>query len=704
MPSPTKLDPPRQTLTEKEATTAHVYVIRAYLQSHDLSPLGDAPTIRQRALTNIHSIQDQAPSSPDKSMTTKTLKAMCVARGLPYSGAKAVLLSRLATSTNSNDADEDVTMVDKEANDLSRCLRSDKEGNVITQEDRVIVTGEDGSVLTPNPDLEATAGTADGGTKKRKSQDVDEAGWISNGTDDDDERSVATQRTDHPNPKIRMGLQLTTPPTASNADKQLFLAAKEWFKKMKEEDPHFRLLPWKAADSNMPAINIFSEIPETVGNFRCYFNRIQIKSKGGPTYGDVLLQHSVPMTDLTYNVDWFFKEKGMRLFPKTIQAENISQMGWLLYSYGSLDTAVLAPIIAEQIGAKVGLRYKYINSEKYEIDRDQRKKWMAVHVECMTEEAKQASRGLKRLYGMSSTSFPLGIRMRLVSEYRDVKGNPANSGKHTRLRVRQCNFLQMVQGCPNDDIGQLDWKEPKLNNQSLRDLIMGINSDNPATPGTLFHGVGQDWKGRFVFSYLANKAGEAAMIADGIIPYLMHHHGPDVAGFFDAEGVATKASWSWDDVKKCIVNPLSKELDLIEDGDADYSFAVPPPESATETVTTTQNTDQLTPQEIALSRMNLLINAPDADSVSTMGNPLSPNRNRSRLQGLIPNNAGMASSGSVASAATIESRLSMLENNIQDFKSSMKSTFQESIKELLANLPSNQSQPPGGAAAGEQID
>ena len=143
---------------------------------------------------------------------------------------------------------------------------------------------------------------------------------------------------------------------------------------------------------------------------------------------------------------------------------------------------------------------------------------------------------------------------------------------------------------------------------------------------------------------------------------------------------------------------------MIEDGDTDYSFAGPPPESATETVTTTQNTDQLTPQEIALSRMNLLINAPDADSVSTMGNPLSPNRNRSRLQGLIPNNAGMASSGSVASAATIESRLSMLENNIQDFKSSMKSTIQESIKELLANLPSIQSQPPGGAAAGEQTD
>ena len=90
----------------------------------------------------------------------------------------------------------------------------------------------------------------------------------------------------------------------------------------------------------------------------------------------------------------------------------------------------------------------------------------------------------------------------------------------------------MLQGCTNDDIGQLDWKEPKLNNRSLRDLIMGINSRNPDTPGTLFRGVGQDWKGRFIFLYLSNKAGEAGMIADSIIPYLMHHHGAELAGFF----------------------------------------------------------------------------------------------------------------------------------------------------------------------------
>ena len=115
MPSSAKPDPPRQTLTEAEANTAHVYVIRAYLQSHDLSPVGYAKTICQQALENILSTQHQSPISPAKSMTTKTLKSMCVAQGLPYAGSKAVLISRLeASSVISNDEDEDITMADKE--------------------------------------------------------------------------------------------------------------------------------------------------------------------------------------------------------------------------------------------------------------------------------------------------------------------------------------------------------------------------------------------------------------------------------------------------------------------------------------------------------------------------------------------------------------------------------------------------------------
>ena len=127
-------------------------------------------------------------------------------------------------------------------------------------------------------------------------------------------------------------------------------------------------------------------------------------------------------------------------------------MGWLLYSFYTLDTKALAEAILNQTGVTVGLRYKYINTEKYEPDREQRRKWMAVHIEVDSDNSKTAARGLKELYSMSSIKFPLGIRMRLVSEYREVKGNPINSRKHTHLRIRQANFVNMLHGYPNDDI------------------------------------------------------------------------------------------------------------------------------------------------------------------------------------------------------------------------------------------------------------
>ena len=62
------------------------------------------------------------------------------------------------------------------------------------------------------------------------------------------------------------------------------------------------------------------------------------------------------------------------------------------------------------------------------------------------------------------------------------------------------------------------------------------------------------------------------MIADNIIPYLIFHHRPNIAPFFDIEAVRVKEEWHWNNKRKCSINPLSKELDALEDGDQDYQF------------------------------------------------------------------------------------------------------------------------------------
>ena len=535
-------------------------------------------------------------------------------------------------------------------------------------------------------------------TENNSNEECEYMGTSKTQDEEDDTKSVATQQTENTH-KIRMGLALSTSPSPNAPDKELFKTAKEWFSKLKEEDGFLKILPWKKDNTHLPPIDSIDAFPNTVGRFRDYFSRAQVRSQGGQSHMDIYVQHSIPMEELISNVDWYFKDKGMRMFNKTIQAESITQMGWLLYSFSNLDTKALADAISSQIGVMVGLRYKYINTDKYEPDREQRRKWMAVHVEVDSEDLKKAARGLKQLYSMSSTEFPLGIRMRLVSEYREVKGNTINSRKHTRLRIRQANFVNMLHGCPNDDICQLDWKANDLKEKSLRDLIMEIQSNNKDTPGPLFHGVGQDWKGRMVFSFLANKSNEGSMIAEGIMPYLRHFYGNKVDQFFDPEAVVSKNEWHWNEKTKCIINPLSKELDALEDGDKDYLFDNSIPTSNDPI----HAENPITPQELALSKMNLLINDKDEDSVSTLGgSPRSfATPINSKAQTPTQTTPVLSSTASVHSEATLESRLSAMETNLNEFKGSIKNTFQETIKELFAQNPDlKSSQPPGGRRAG----
>ena len=526
---------------------------------------------------------------------------------------------------------------------------------------------------------------------------ADEAGWITPQRDGGRNADEDTVTQDNLSELInrRYGLMLTTPPSNNEPDKLLVLAAKEWFKKMMEYDNRFCVLPWKAANTSA-IIRKPSDIPSSIGKFREYFHRAQVKTKGGQINVDVHLGHTMDMKELLASIDWYFQQKGNRIYFKSIQAEEITQMGWLLYSSGNMDQAALSAAITAASGVTVGLRYKYINTASYETDREERKKWMAFHLEVDTKEAKKAERSLKRLYGTTSTAFPLGIRMRLISEYRHVKGNPTNSAKHTRLRLRQANFVRMVKGCPGDDIAQLDFRDASLDNNSLRDMIMSINSSNPNTPGSLYHSVGLDWKGRYIFSFLAHKEEEAIMVADGIIPYILHHYGDEATSFFDPDALLEKEDWKWDPSTNSIVNPLTSELDVLEKLDGDFTFDM---EVVTEASTPANDSEHRSPptaQELAIAKMNVLINDQDAETVSTMGTSPKPLGMR-----LIRNTPGKQKNGSVFSCQSQESRLTAVEDSISSMEETLKATIQASMKEMMTQLMGQGTPPAASAGVGQ---
>ena len=537
----------------------------------------------------------------------------------------------------------------------------------------------------------------------------DEAGWtqVGNNTGEEDDESVATKVVSNSR-RLRYGLLLSTAPSATEPDKKLILAAQNWFKVMQEVDKHFALVPWKKSDVDKGVIRKFQDIPKTMSRFRVYFSRAQVKKEGGATYPAVYIQHSMTMKEIKEDAEWKLKEINANVFNKSLQVEETVQMGWLLYSFEAMDLLQLATTISDEVGATVALRWKYINTDKYEPGREERKKWMGAHIEAGAEDVKKVARGLTRLYGGASDSFPLGIRMRLVSEYREVKGNPVNMGKHMRLRVRQANFKAMMMALPNDEIMMLDYKDKELENKSLREMVMEIKSSNPKTPGNLFHAVGQDWKGRYTFMFLKSKENEARMIADGIIPYLKHGYGSKVTSFFDPEVVAEKEDWIWDPAQKVIINPLSKQLDVLEGLDLDYNFESMEEDEGEDKdekekkERRTESNGKSTPEELALARMNLVLNGRDDDSVSTLGSPLRRSGKTVEKvtgQGMITINRS-SPSNSIQSAMTMDSRVTALEEQITSMETSISNKMEASFAMLLARLPAVNNQPPGGTLAG----
>ena len=538
--------------------------------------------------------------------------------------------------------------------------------------------------------------------------EVDEAGWQPVRGGDGDNEPVQTKKTDNVH-RTRIGLHFTPPPSTTEPDRKLWLQIQKWFTKMRELDESFILVPWKKEEVQKPLIRLPAKIPTTMSKMKVYFNRVQARSGGGRTYTDVYVQHSVPIDDLRGDAEWFLTENNMGMYHKKLQVEATSQMGWLLYSTQSLDQELLESIILARIGVPVALRWKFITTEKYETNPEIRKKWMALHLEVSATDTKKAARGLSRVYGSTSTKFPLGIRMRLISEYSEVKGNPVMMGKHMRLRLRQASFLAQMVGRPSDDIMLLDYT---VNEVSLRGLIMGIQSRRKETPGNLFHAVGKDWKGRIILNFLKIKSDEAMMIVDGLIPYLTHKHGDVVHQFFDPEAVIDKADWEWDDTNGIIINPLSRELDGLDEVDKDYDFSVAfldKDNSTPSAVMSPSPTETTSPSAaaLALSHMNLVLAGQESDSVSSMGNPLSPAQKKdivsSHMQSLEFQSAG----ASVRSEMTLDSRVSALEENIVQLETNLKQTFNESLNAFFLRLQQSQAapitpQPPGGASAGEQ--
>jgi hypothetical protein len=139
--------------------------------------------------------------------------------------------------------------------------------------------------------------------------------------------------------QIRYDIKFRVAPS-KEADKTMIVAAKKFFAKAKKMDESIVIYPWFKS-SKSSKIQETRLIPETMGAFKTYFHQAQPRVAGGFIYMRVWLGHTKDTETLKDDLQWWMNNQQFGLYPRPVQAENISVIGWLLYSTRDVNCASL---------------------------------------------------------------------------------------------------------------------------------------------------------------------------------------------------------------------------------------------------------------------------------------------------------------------------------------------------------------------------
>jgi hypothetical protein len=350
--------------------------------------------------------------------------------------------------------------------------------------------------------------------------------------------------------QLRYDLRLFVAPS-EDADKTMIAAAKKFVAKAREIDDSLVVYPW-FKKSAAPTIKHARSIPENMGAFKTYFHQAQPKVVGGYLYMRVWLGHDKPPKPLAEDLGWWLKNQQFGLYPRSVQAENITGIGWLLYSTKEVNCEALKAAIEKRLGDKfeIGCRYKMISlGRRGAVPKENQIK--AIHIECDSEVQFDVKVALSLIYASAKNlDYPNGVRMRLVPEVNSMIA-PDTRQNVTRLRLRQDNFQKQIHTAISWDIEALDFIDPQLN-RSLRSLIMKIESR--LVPGQpLFHVVDETWnQNGYNFSFFPNVQEEARAMMMSLIPFLRHHYNDSIVKWFSSTAQSRAIGAEWNPDKGCV--------------------------------------------------------------------------------------------------------------------------------------------------------
>ena len=507
---------------------------------------------------------------------------------------------------------------------------------------------------------------------------------------EEDQLSDATDPMNNTNEQLsvtRVDLKIKTPPSETPEETTAYIL-QQFLSKLKTFDKKASFAPWKENDKT-PPIFTPTDMPTRPSELENFLPRVRYMRSGLTWYSGLRIVHSIPMPELRKDMLPWLKDEGHGLFTRTLQAENLVDVGWFVYSTWEMEADALAAAISDHIKIEIGLRWKMISlgtRERIPVEQQVR----ALHIEVAVENRQIAQKALLAVYGRKNTGiYPNGIRLRFALPI-GAAYNLNTKAKLEKLRSRQQTWSQTYKKGQSWEITQIDFQ--LTNTLTLRQALTQIMSTTDER-FPLFHSVDRSTgkMSGISFQFLPELESEARLMISNLLPYLHHHYGDISKQCFTPSAVERLQDCQWDPKAGTIVGAYDEEINYLEESDimTQYISSKRPP--ASETTDTQTALKPPPPQPQKTQPLNNTAYGNDDDSVSTLGNnttrkwggTYTPSPIQSPFA--VPRSISHSSKApyisddkSMGSVSTLNTRLDSVERQFQEFTGTM-----EHIKEML---------------------
>ena len=340
-------------------------------------------------------------------------------------------------------------------------------------------------------------------------------------------------------------------------------------------DPNTAILPWKEADevTNKP-ITDSKELTTKISQLKKYFGGNLRQSKEvHDQYASVRIVHNKTFDEINEDISYTLKDKDYGLYKCSLQKEEVSTVGWLLYSIQFMETERLKQIISDALGGtELGLRWRMIYKEKGKVPNDE--KVFALHVEVETKLKHQIFTKLGGLLASPNSTFrPDGVKLRFVPEYFMCRNAQVRGGVAI-LRNKQKKFNSLLKKDLVYSIENIDFKS-KDEQLTVREAVMSLKANNHKDL-QLFHAVQAGFRdGSYNFTFIPEFEEEAMVTIDSLLPILIGKVGEYMANSFTYTAQEEAQTAIWNPKTGKVESEADQYVAFAMEGDSEFEFAQP---------------------------------------------------------------------------------------------------------------------------------